>query len=116
MQLTLTPPLWKSSPPVIYDGKVVFTAPDAASIHCINLRDGTPVWKKKHQDGDLFLAGVFSGKVLIVGRNNVRVLDLADGKEIWQEPTRGMPSGQGVASKNVYFLPVKKSFPDKKAK
>ena len=101
-------PTWKSSPPVIQQGKVVFTAPDATSIHCINLRNGTPVWKKKFQDGDLFLAGVFSGKVLIVSKTNVRVLRLSDGAQLWQEPTLGMPSGQGVASNNVYYLPIKK--------
>ncbi len=32
---------WKASAPVIADGKVVFTAPDARSLHCINLRDGS---------------------------------------------------------------------------
>ena len=94
---------------MIQDGKVVFTAPDAGSIHCINLRDGTAVWKKKHQEGDLYLAGVFGGKVLIVGKNAIRVLSLNDGTQLWQEPTSGMPSGQGVASKNVYYLPLKKT-------
>ena len=34
---------WKSSPPVIQDGKVVFAAPDASTVHCINLRDGAAV-------------------------------------------------------------------------
>ncbi len=105
----LTLPTWKASPPVIQDGKIVFTAPDATSIHCINLRDGTPLWKKKFQEGDLFLGGVFSGKVVIVNKNNVRVLSLSDGAQLWQEPTLGIPAGQGVASKNVYYLPLKKN-------
>src|SRR5262249_34498147 len=37
---------WKACCPIIADGKVVFTAPDARSLHCINLRDGSPVWRK----------------------------------------------------------------------
>ena len=42
---------WKSAPPAIQDGKIVFTAPDADSIHCVNLRDGKPVWKKGQSEG-----------------------------------------------------------------
>ncbi len=99
---------WKSAPPVIVDGKVVFTAPDASSVHCVNLRDGTAVWKKRQMDGDLFFAGVYQGKVLIVGRNSIRALDLnRNGDQVWSLATGDMPAGQGVASKNVYYLPLK---------
>jgi outer membrane protein assembly factor BamB len=100
---------WKVSAPAIQDGKVVFTAPDGASIHCLNLRDGEPLWKASRDD-DLYLAGVFSGKVLLVGKTTCRALNLADGKLLWRLET-GMPSGQGVASKNVYYLPLKKPEP-----
>ncbi len=100
---------WKSSPPVIVEGKVVFTAPDATSVHCINLRDGTPVWKKRQMDGDLFLAGVFQGKALVVGRSSIRALDIhKNGDMAWYQSTGDMPAGQGVASKNIYYLPLKK--------
>lgn len=99
---------WKSAPPVIQDGKVVFTAPDANSVHCVNLRDGTPVWKKPQMEGDLYLGGVFGGKVLIVARNAVRALSLTDGSTIWYVATGDVPSGQGVASKNIYYLPLRR--------
>ena len=33
---------WRASAPIIQDGKVVFTAPDSKSIHCVRLKDGTP--------------------------------------------------------------------------
>lgn len=100
---------WKSAPPVIVEGKVVFTAPDANSVHCLNLRDGTAVWKKRQMDGDLFLAGVYQGKVIIVGRSSIRALDLhKNGDMAWYQATGDMPSGQGVASKNVYYLPLQK--------
>jgi outer membrane protein assembly factor BamB/tetratricopeptide (TPR) repeat protein len=99
---------WYNAPPVIADGKVVFTAPDASSVHCINLRDGTPCWKRPQIDGDLFLAGVFDGKVLIVGKNGVRIRSLADGEQLKYLPTGDAPSGQGVASRNIYYLPLKK--------
>lgn len=42
--LPVKAPEWKASAPVVQDGRVVFTAPDAASIHCVRLRDGTRLW------------------------------------------------------------------------
>src|SRR5262249_55726327 len=99
---------WHAAPPAIVDGKVVFTAPDANSVHCINLRDGTPIWKKRQSDNDLYMAGVFNGKVLIVGKNAIRALSLDDGRQLWYLPTGDLPSGQGVASKDIYYLPLKK--------
>jgi outer membrane protein assembly factor BamB len=107
-QMALSYANWKVAPPVIADGKVVFTAPDAVAVHCINLRDGTPVWTARQQDHDLFFAGVYDGKVLIVGKNSVRAHSLANGERLWSVPTDDMPSGQGVASKNVYYLPLSK--------
>jgi outer membrane protein assembly factor BamB len=105
---SLYAPTWRSAPPVIQEGKVVFTAPDANSIHCINLRDGTPIWKKRQADNDLYFAGVYAGKVLIVGKSAIRALSLDDGRQLWYIPTGAMPSGQGVASRNIYYLPLRK--------
>lgn len=102
------PANWHNSPPVISDGKVVFTAPDALSVHCINLRDGTPVWKRRQNDNDLYLAGVYNSKVLVVGKNAIRAMSLDDGRQLWYLPTGDMPSGQGVAAKNIYYLPLRK--------
>jgi outer membrane protein assembly factor BamB/tetratricopeptide (TPR) repeat protein len=99
---------WKASAPVIADGKVVFTAPDARSIHCVNLRDGSPVWHKPKQEDDLYLGNVYNGKVLIVGKSSVRGLSLSTGEILWTLPT-GMPSGQGIGSDNVYYLPLKEA-------
>ena len=96
---------WKTTPPVIAQGKVVFTAPDASSVHCINLRDGSRLWKHPRQEGDVYLAGVFAGKVVLVGKQYARGLSLVDGSEVWRVET-GMPSGIGIASKDVYYLPL----------
>jgi outer membrane protein assembly factor BamB/tetratricopeptide (TPR) repeat protein len=98
---------WKASAPVIAEGKVVFTAPDARSIHCVNLRDGSPVWSKPKSDDDLYLGNVYNGKVLIVGKRNVRGLSLNNGETLWAIET-GTPSGQGIGSDNIYYLPLKK--------
>ncbi len=105
-----TPPQgqWKVSAPVIQDGKVVFTAPDARSIHCINLRDGSAVWKKSRSEDDLFFGGSYNGKVVIVSKKRARGLGLANGETLWELDT-GVPSGQGIASGNVYYLPLLES-------
>ena len=102
---------WKSTPPVIANGKVIFTAPDADSIHCINLHDGTPVWKRHRKESDIFFAGVVGDKVLVVGKNQIRALRISDGDAAWKEEyltTGDYPSGMGVACNNVYYQPLKK--------
>ena len=103
---------WKVSPPVVVDGKVVFTAPDANAIHCISLRDGAAIWHQARQPDDLYFAGVFSGKAVIVGKSYVKALSLAKGDEVWRVST-GTPSGYGVASDNIYYVPLKESFQGK---
>lgn len=105
---TTTVSKWRSAPPAIQDSKIVFTAPDADSIHCVNLRDGKPIWKHGRNKGDLYMGGVFQGRVLVVGETSVRILDLKNGNLLHKIPTNDLPSGQGVASKGVYYLPLKK--------
>src|SRR5262249_2679063 len=97
---------WKVSAPVISDGKVVVTAPDGRGIDCLNLRDGSVVWKVPRTDDDLYLGGVVKGKVLIVSKKACRALSLGDGKQAWQVET-GTPSGKGAASDGLYYLPLK---------
>src|SRR5262249_33279203 len=57
-------------------------------------------------ENDLCLAGVFGGKVLLVGARGCRALALADGAEAWKAEA-GEPSGLGVASGDLYYLPLK---------
>jgi outer membrane protein assembly factor BamB len=97
---------WKAPTPFIHDGKVVFTAADDDQIHCVNLADGTSLWKMPRGD-DLYVAGIIAGKVLVVGNAACRALALKDGKEAWQVAT-GTPSGLGVFDKTTYLLPLKK--------
>jgi outer membrane protein assembly factor BamB len=103
-RLSLT---WRESAPVVADGKVVFAPGDSDQVHCVDLRDGKPLWQAG-QDGDAYLAGVFRDRVLLVGARGARALALKDGRPAWARPL-GMPSGQGAASGNVYYLPLKAS-------
>jgi outer membrane protein assembly factor BamB len=103
---------WRPSAPAIQNGKVVFTAHDGVSVHCLNLRDGRLLGKAPRDDAnDLYLAGVFGDRIVIVGKEFTRALSLdalskGQVKELWKVAT-GMPSGQGTASEDVYYLPVK---------
>jgi outer membrane protein assembly factor BamB len=101
----LPPVGWKVSAPAVSEGKVVFTAPDADVLRCLSLRDGRLVWSQERQEGDLYFAGVFAGRAVVVGKTYCRALGLADGKEAWRLET-GMPSGRGAASENLYYLPL----------
>jgi outer membrane protein assembly factor BamB len=110
-QVTNMTPDFKCSAPIIQDGRVVFTAPDGETIRCLNVRDGSLMWEAARA-GDIYLGGVYNGKVVLVGKNNCRALSLASGKQIWNLDT-GIPSGHGVASDKTYYLPLKSSVNDK---
>ncbi len=97
---------WKSSAPFIREGKVVFTAPDADAVNCINVQDGTLLWRHPRQEGDAYCAGIFGGKVLIVGAKTVRAVSLDKGETLWKLDT-GMPSGRGTFGQGgLYYLPL----------
>lgn len=104
--LQLSPSTWKVAPPAIQKGLVVFTAPDAHSLHCINLKDGTINWKRRKSDNDLFMAGVWNGQIVVVAKNTCYALRLQDGAMLWSVTTGDMPSGQGIASEGIYYLPL----------
>jgi len=97
---------WKNSGPIIAGGKVILSAPDAAALHCLNLRDGSLAWKIDRHADDQYVASVFADKVLIVGQSQCRAVRLADGKPLWQTLSR-LPAGQGVFADGHYYLPLR---------
>ncbi len=101
-------PQWKMTPPVIQDGKVIFTAPDSRSITCLDLKEGTRLWSRVRSDDELYMGGVYQGKAIVVGRRNVRGLDLKTGQIAWSAEV-GLPSGTGAASNDIYYVPLKES-------
>ena len=108
-------PQWKSTPPIVEDGKVVFAPQDGEDLICLNLKDGSLQWRYKRQPEDQYLAGVFGDKVLVVGNNTAKAFKLnsfgSGGNKYIDGPvwtaTTGMPSGVGVASGNFYYLPLR---------
>ena len=100
---------WRESAAVVADGKVVFAPSDSDEIHCISLHDGKPLWQQG-QGQSAYFAGVYRDKVLLVGGSGIgtRALSLKDGRQVWVRNI-GVPSGQGAANGNVYYLPLKRS-------
>ena len=96
---------WRNSAPIIAGDKVVFTAWDANSIACLNLRDGKVVWEVPRGANGLYVAAVIDNKVLVAGKHEMTFLDLNKGTQVGIVNT-ATPSGVGAFSKGVYFLPV----------
>ncbi len=97
---------WRPSAPCIVKGKVLITAPDSGDLHCLNLRDGQSLWSVKRDDADLYFAGAFDDRAVIVSKNHVRLLNVDTGKEVGKRIETGLPSGQGVAAEGTYYLPL----------
>ena len=45
---------------------MVFTAYDANSVMCLNLRDGEIIWEATRSSEDLYIAGIFDNNVVVV--------------------------------------------------
>jgi outer membrane protein assembly factor BamB len=97
---------WLDSLALIADMRVVVTPRDTNDIYCLNLLDGSLVWKKPRGEG-LFVAGIHQGKVLVVGRSYVQALNLTDGEPSWPEPASiPVPSGRGFVAGDYLHLPL----------
>jgi outer membrane protein assembly factor BamB len=95
---------WKATGPIISGNQVVVTASDGAEVACLGLHDGKLHWRTE-RCADVYVAGVFDNRVLLVGNASCRALSLADGEECWKLDT-GSPTGLGVSGDGVYYLPL----------
>ncbi len=97
---------WLDHVPTLAEGRVLLTPRDSDSLHCLNLVDGEPLWTIPRGQG-LYLAGVFEGKAIVVGRSHIAAYDLATGDLAWKEVTPiPMPAGRGLRSGPHYRLPL----------
>ena len=97
---------WLDSASFVTDKYVVLTLRDLDELHCLNLANGSLVWKRPREEG-LFVAGIHDGNVLVVSRGYVQAYRLADGKPAWPQPlTIPLPSGHGIRHGSNYYLPL----------
>ena len=102
----LRPDHWADSAAVIAGQRVLLTPPDASDLICLNLLDGSEVWRRPRGERR-FLAGVYNDQVLIVGSRHVEALQLATGEPAWESsiPISG-PGGRGFRHGQYYVLPL----------
>jgi outer membrane protein assembly factor BamB/tetratricopeptide (TPR) repeat protein len=96
---------WRESAPAVAGDRVIFTPGDSEQVHCVGLRDGKPLWQAERK-GSTYFAGAFRHKALLVGAAGARALSVKDGSEAWARNV-GVPSGQGAAGGDVYYLPLR---------
>jgi len=101
--------VWSPSAPMISGNRVIYAPSEQASMVCVDLFDGSMKWSVK-KSASLYVAGVFDGRVVVVGKSNVVAYSLDDGKSLWPplrlRPGDGVPSGVGVAADGHYYLPL----------
>jgi outer membrane protein assembly factor BamB/tetratricopeptide (TPR) repeat protein len=96
---------WLDSAPTIADGRVLLTPRDADELHCVDLLDGQPLWTIPRGDW-LLVACVIDGHVILMGREGLGAVQLADGKPV--DTFRGAalePTGRGVRVGSAYYMP-----------
>jgi outer membrane protein assembly factor BamB len=109
---------WCSAAPILVDGRVLFTpaeqpdetGQDLPRLICFDALTGDVVWQQDKGSSALYLAGVAEGAVVVVGRDFVRALSLADeGKTLWNielSDRDGPPSGRAILSRERLFVPL----------
>ena len=65
---------------------------------------GEPKWEPLPRNDLLFTAAVRGGRALMVAKDHVECINLADGKTAWKTSLpAGTPSGRGIQSGEHYF-------------
>ena len=107
---------WADSAAIIADGAVVLTPTDSNELHCLDLLTGKTLWPPQERKGVLenmlYVACVHDGKIYLVGKSGMVALNLKDGKPVWTKPLAydgGLPSGRGVFTGSIYYLPLSTS-------
>jgi len=100
---------WADNSVTIAEGRVLITPAHSDELICLDLADGRREWSVGRRDG-LFVAGVQSGKVVIVGHGSVWAVRLADGEPAWpaavELPPGALPAGRGYLSPEHLHLPL----------
>lgn len=95
---------WSAAPPVIVGDRLIYTPQESQSLLCLDLVSGKELWRKARNEM-LYLAGVFDDRAVLVGKESVAALAIADGTQAWTLKT-GAPSGRGVAVQGHFYLPL----------
>ena len=103
---------WVDGTATISDDCVLLTPPESDKLHCLDLLTGKEKWEPQPRGDLFFVACVHEGKAVLVGRNQVKAIEIASGKAAW--PTvidlgNESPTGRGYYSEQFYYLPISSS-------
>ncbi len=100
---------WSDSSITIVDGRVILTPTESEEMYCLDLLDGSLVWKKDRQQG-LYVAGIHNENLIVVDRSGLRALHLDSGEGAWDSdvgfPDSAAPSGRGFINGDHLFVPL----------
>lgn len=100
---------WLDSSVTIADGSVVLTPVESTELHCLDLLTGKARWPAQPRDDMLYVGCIHQGKIILVGKNKLKAVKLADGAAGWTttiDLANETPTGRGYYSGKHYFLPV----------
>ncbi|MCY2962865.1 MAG: PQQ-binding-like beta-propeller repeat protein [Planctomycetota bacterium] len=98
--------VWHAAPPITAGGRVIYTPtdPQVQTLYCVDQSTGKELWAKPRGAG-MYLAGVFDGLAITVGRDTTVAYRVANGEIAWSLK-HTLPSGRGVAVEGNYHLPL----------
>jgi outer membrane protein assembly factor BamB len=99
---------WRDAAPIVAAGRVILGPVEAEKLLCLDLRSGALAWEVPRGES-LSVAGVVDGRIIIVGRDGVDALSLADGTRAWGKPVdlgAASPSGSAVLTPTRLFVPT----------
>ncbi len=100
---------WSDATVTVSGGRVLVTPVETDQLYCLNLADGKELWKQ-NRGSNLYVGCVHRDRVVLIGRNSVSAIRLADGERAWpgdmELPAGSLPSGRGFYSGNFYYLPL----------
>ncbi len=106
---------WSDATVTLANGRAILTPAEANTVYCLDLLTGKLLWQQPRPEAAQYVGGVEDGKLIVIGRQDIRALHLSDGETAWTLPwpneTGGsasavVPSGRGFLSDGCYFLPM----------
>jgi len=100
---------WADATATVHQGKVILTPYETDKIYCFDLFTGEKIWEQDRGER-LYVAAALEDKVLVVGKQGVEGLSLANGRNVWKPtnlPNASLPAGRGFLSGNNYYLPIR---------
>lgn len=97
---------WRFESASMCGDRLVLTPRDSDQLHCLDLHDGTVLWKQPKGDR-CFVEPCSDGRLLVVGNRQVELLQVDSGQPVWNAPLKiALPTGRGTAIGHRYYLPL----------